>query len=145
MKINKKRNSATMDTIIGEHTTFRGNAESDSSIKVLGRVEGDIKAAGDVIVLVNAVVVGDIWAENLVIAGMVTGNVHVNNNLHLESTARLKGDMEVHSFVTDEGAVFEGNCKMIDSVYDEKSDKSNQPDFKHSKPVNEIIEEKEDL
>lgn len=142
MKIKKKRNPAAMDTIIGEHTTFRGNAESDSSIKVIGRVEGDIKAAGDVIVLVNAVVVGDIWAENLVIAGSVTGNVHVNNNLHLESTARLKGDMEVHSFVTDEGAVFEGNCKMIDSVQDEKSKK---PDFKHSKPVSKIIEEKEDL
>lgn len=142
MKIKKKRNPAAMDTIIGEHTTFRGNAESDSSIKVIGRVEGDIKAAGDVIVLVNAVVVGDIWAENLVIAGSVTGNVHVNNNLHLESTARLKGDMEVHSFVTDEGAVFEGNCKMIDSVQDEKS---KNPDFKHSKPVSKIIEEKEDL
>lgn len=138
----KKRNPAAMDTIIGEHTTFRGNAESDSSIKVIGRVEGDIKAAGDVIILVNAVVVGNIWAENLVVAGMVTGNVHANNNLHLESTARLKGDMEVHSFVTDEGAVFEGNCKMIESVPDEKNV---HLDFKHSKPVNKIIEEKEDL
>lgn len=107
----KKRNSASMDTIIGEHTTIKGNLESTSSIKVIGRVEGDIKAAGDAIILVNAVVVGDIWAENLVIAGIVTGNVHVKNNLHLESTARLKGDMEVHSFVTDEGAVFKEAVK----------------------------------
>ncbi|NLY19478.1 MAG: polymer-forming cytoskeletal protein [Clostridiaceae bacterium] len=141
----KKRTPSAMDTIIGEHTIIRGNTESDSSIKVIGRVEGDIKAAGDVIILVNAVVVGDIWAENLVIAGTVTGNVHVNNNLHLESTARLKGDMEVHSFVTDEGAVFEGNCRMIESVPSEKGEKNKHLNFKHSKPVDKIIEEKEDL
>lgn len=140
----KKRNSASMDTIIGEHTTIKGNAESTSSIKVIGRVEGDINAAGDAIILVNAVVVGDIWAENLVIAGIVTGNVHVKNNLHLESTARLKGDMEVHSFVTDEGAVFEGNCKMIESVSDEKGGRNKNLDFKHSKPVEKVIEDKED-
>ena len=140
----KKRNSASMDTIIGEHTTIKGNVESTSSIKVIGRVEGDIKAAGDAIILVNAVVVGDIWAENLVIAGIVTGNVHVKNNLHLESTARLKGDMEVHSFVTDEGAVFEGSCKMLESVSDDKNGRNKHLDFKHSKPVDKVIEEKED-
>lgn len=140
----KKRNPAAMDTIIGEHTTFKGNAESDSSIKVIGRVEGDIKAAGDVIILVNAVITGNIWAENLVIAGMVTGNVHIKNNLRLEPTARLKGDMEVHSFVTDEGAVFEGNCKMIESISEAKSESNKYMDFKHSKPANTIIEEKED-
>jgi len=141
----KKRNSASMDTIIGEHTTIKGNLESTSSIKVIGRVEGDIKAAGDAIILVNAVVVGDIWAENLVVAGIVTGNVHVKNNLHLESTARLTGDMEVHSFVTDEGAIFEGNCIMIESSSDEKDSRNKHLDFKHSKPVNKVIEEKEDI
>jgi cytoskeletal protein CcmA (bactofilin family) len=38
----KKRNSALMDTIIGENTTIKGDLESDSSIKVTGRVDGNI-------------------------------------------------------------------------------------------------------
>ena len=140
----KRRNPAAMDTIIGEHTTVRGNLESDSSVKVVGRVEGDIKASGDVMILVNAVVVGSIWADNLIIAGTVNGNVHVKNNLHLESTARLKGDMEVHSFVTDEGAVFEGNCKMLELPADETNDNKRKIDFKLNKPSNSVVEQKED-
>lgn len=141
----RRLNPASMDTIIGEYTTIRGNTESDSSIKVIGRVEGDIKASGDVIILENAVVVGNIWAENLVVAGTITGNVYVKNNLHLESSARLQGDMEVHSFVTDQGAVFEGNCKMADTAPQDKSSGKKSLNFKQSKPTDKIIEEKEDI
>lgn len=140
----KKRNSALMDTIIGENTTIKGDIESDSSIKITGRVEGDIKASGDVIVLINATITGSVWAENLILAGTINGDVHVKNNLHLESTARLIGDMEVHSFVTDEGAVFEGNCKMIEKpVLDETNIKKKKADFRYSKPKNTVVDEEE--
>lgn len=139
----KKRNTAVMDTIVGEHTTFTGNIESDGSVKVEGRVEGDIKAEGDITILVNAVVVGNIWCENLILAGSVNGNIHAKSNLHLESTARLKGDVEIHSLVTDEGAIFEGNCKMVEPPSDEGKDKKKKLDFKRSKPNNAIVDEKE--
>lgn len=139
----KRKNPAVMDTIIGEQTTLKGNLESDSSIKVIGRVEGDIKASGDVVILVNAVVVGNIWAENLIIAGTVNGNINVKGNLHLESQARLKGDMVVHSFVTDEGAVFEGNCRMTETPADNTASKKSRLDFKRSKPVGTVIDDEE--
>lgn len=131
-----------MDTIIGENTTITGSLESDSSIKVMGRVEGDIKASGDVIILANAVIKGDIWAENLTVAGTINGNTHVKGILRLESTARVKGDMELHSLVTDEGAIFEGNCKMAEVVASEP-DKKKKLDFRHSKPTSMVVEEKE--
>lgn len=138
------KNAVAMDTIIGENSTITGNIESDSSIKVMGRVDGSIKAAGDVMILLNAVINGDIWAENLTIAGTVKGNLHVKNNLHLESTARVRGDMELHSLVTDEGAIFEGNCKMSDLTADTSGDKKKKFEFKRSKPTDEVVEEKED-
>jgi len=139
----KKQNNTVMDTIIGEHTTIIGNIESDGSVKVEGRVEGDIKAAGDVTTLVNAVIIGNIWCENMILAGTVTGNIYTKNNLHLESTARLKGDVEIHSLVTDEGAVFEGSCKMTAAPSDEDKNIKKKFDFKRSKPNNNIVEEKE--
>lgn len=139
----KKRNIPTMDTIIGEHTTVIGSMESDSSIKICGRIEGDITSKGDVVVLENAVVKGDIRAENLIIAGTVNGNLYVNNTLHLEATARVKGDMELHSFITDEGAFFEGNCKMTGLSPNEDSNKKRNLEFKYSKPTSMVVEEKE--
>ena len=69
----RMKSTAAMDTIIGENTTLIGSVESDSSLKIIGRVEGDIKASGDVIVLENAVIKGDIRAQNLTIAGTVKG------------------------------------------------------------------------
>lgn len=33
-----------MDTVIGEYTTFVGNVDSEGSLKILGKVEGDVKA-----------------------------------------------------------------------------------------------------
>ncbi len=140
----KKRTPAAMDTIIGEYTTIKGDLESESSVKVVGRVDGNIKASGDVIVLVNASISGNIWADNLIVAGTINGDVHVKNNLHLESTARLKGDMEVHSFVTDEGAVFEGNCKMVEIPDDDMDGKKKRTDFKRSRPKDSVIDEKEE-
>ncbi len=139
----KKRNTAVMDTIIGEHSTVTGSIESDGSVKVEGRIEGDIKVAGDVIVLVNAVITGNSWCENMILAGTVNGNIYAKNNLHLESTARLKGDVEIHSLVTDEGAVFEGACKMVDPTPDDDKNRKKRLDFKKSKPINNVIEEKE--
>lgn len=139
-----KQNTGIMDTVIGENTTFTGNIESDGSIKIEGRVEGDIKAAGDISLLVNAVVTGNIWCENMVVAGTVNGNIYAKNNLHLESTARIKGDIEVHSFVTDAGAYFEGNCKMIDQLPDDDKNKKKKFEFKKSNPTKNIVEEKEE-
>ncbi|NLN66513.1 MAG: polymer-forming cytoskeletal protein [Clostridiaceae bacterium] len=139
----RMKSTAAMDTIIGENTTLIGSVESDSSLKIIGRVEGDIKASGDVIVLENAVIKGDIRAQNLTIAGTVNGNLHVKNNLHLESTARVCGDMELHSFVTDEGAVFEGNCKMIDLTSNDAADSKRKLEFRESKPISKVVEEEE--
>ncbi len=111
---NKKKAPLAMDTVLGEYTNFVGNIESEGSIKVLGRVEGDIKANGDVYIEPTATVNGNIYGSNVYISGTIHGNVLSKGLLHLMSQARLIGDIEVNSIVTDEGAIFQGNCKMID-------------------------------
>ncbi|HHY63698.1 MAG TPA: polymer-forming cytoskeletal protein [Clostridiaceae bacterium] len=110
----KKKAPLAMDTVLGEFTSFVGNIESEGSVKVLGRVEGDIKAGGDIYVEPTATVNGNIYGSNVYISGTIHGNVLSKGLLHLMSQARLIGDIEVNSIVTDEGAIFQGNCKMID-------------------------------
>jgi cytoskeletal protein CcmA (bactofilin family) len=111
---NKKHNPATMDTVLGEYSTFHGNVETEGSIKVLGKVEGDIKAGGDVYIEPSSVVTGNIFGSNIFLSGRVKGNILSKGILHLQSQARLYGDIEVTSIVTDEGAIFQGNCRMIE-------------------------------
>ncbi len=112
---NKKNSPAALDTVLGEFTSFVGNIESEGSVKIVGKVEGDIKAGGDVYVESTAVITGNIYGGNVYISGSINGNILTKGILHLQTQARLYGDIEVASIVTDEGAIFHGNCRMIDS------------------------------
>lgn len=121
----KKKAPLAVDTLLGEHTVFTGNIESEGSMKILGKVTGDIRANGDVHVEASAHIQGHIFGAGVYIAGRVDGNVTARGLLHLQSTARLFGDIEVSSMVTDEGAVLQGNCRMVESpAVLEKSGKS---------------------
>lgn len=99
----KKSTPPAVDTLVGEHTAFTGNIETEGSVKILGKVEGDIRANGDVHLEASARIQGQIFGASIFIAGRVDGNVTAKALLHLQSTARLFGDIEVGSMVTDEG------------------------------------------
>ena len=110
----QKNTPLAMDTVLGEFTTFTGNIESEGSIKVLGKVEGDVKASGDVYIEHTSSVIGNIYGSKVYISGYIKGNVLAKGILHLMTQAKLYGDIEVNSIVTDEGAIFQGNCRMIE-------------------------------
>lgn len=110
----QKNTPLAMDTVLGEFTSFSGNIESEGSIKVLGKVEGDVKASGDVYIEPTSTVTGNIYGSNVYISGYIKGNVLAKGILHLMTQAKLYGDIEVNSIVTDEGAIFQGNCRMIE-------------------------------
>jgi len=111
---NKKNTPLAMDTVLGEYTTFTGNIESEGSVKILGKVEGDIKASGDVYIETTSSVTGNVYGSNVYISGYIKGNVLAKGIIHIMAQARLYGDIEVSGIVTDEGAIFQGNCKMVD-------------------------------
>lgn len=120
---NKKNTPLAMDTVIGEFTSFVGNIESEGSIKVLGKVEGDIRAGGDIYVEPTASISGNLYCSNAYISGTIKGNILSKGILHLMAQARLYGDIEITSLVTDEGAIFQGSCRMIEvKPEEEKSD-----------------------
>lgn len=102
------------DTLIGESTVFEGNIQSENTIRVDGRIDGDIKAGGSVFVGNNAIVKGNITAKDIYISGQVEGNITSNGILKLSATAKLYGDIQVYSFVADEGGIFQGKCSMLE-------------------------------
>lgn len=118
----KKDTPLAMDTVLGEFTTFTGNIESEGSVKILGKVEGDIKASGDVYIEPTASVTGNTYGSNVYISGYIKGNVLSKGILHIMTQAKLYGDIEVNSIVTDEGAIFQGNCRMIEVNSEEAVD-----------------------
>lgn len=119
----KSFSAETVDTLIGQYSVFNGDIESEGTIKIEGKLNGNVVSGSDVYISEPAVIKGNITARNIYLSGNIDGNITAKGILHLLSTSKLSGDIEVHSFVADEGSIFRGNCKMRDvtDAIDEKA------------------------
>ncbi|WHX48189.1 polymer-forming cytoskeletal protein [Paenibacillus woosongensis] len=102
----------TTDTLVGEGSSFEGNIKSDASIRIEGKVTGDIECKGDVTIGEKGQVQSNISARNVIIAGTVTGDIQTKSKLSITSTGKLFGNIEVASLSIEEGSVFEGSSRM---------------------------------
>ena len=51
-------------------------------------------------------------AENIVVAGVVEGNMQIREKVNVEPTGEIYGDITTKSLLIDEESVFQGNCYM---------------------------------
>jgi len=126
---------ATFDTLVGANTEIHGDISSKGIIRIDGKVTGNITVQGDISVGEDAYIKGDLTASNIQVAGSLEGNVFSSGILNLLTTSKLIGDIQVKSFICEDGSVFEGNCKMIDSQTAKSLLK--KKDFKKSTPIGE--------
>ncbi len=105
--------SGSFDTIVGINSIFEGNIQTEGTIRIDGRIIGDLRINGDVYVGKDASISGNIYANNVYISGKVEGNIEAKGVLKVHASAKLCGDIAVHSLVTEEGSLFEGKCKML--------------------------------
>ncbi len=140
-----------VDTLLGVNANLEGNIHSLGTVRVDGKVKGDLIIEGDVYIGESSVVTGNIHADNIYISGTVEGNIRTAGMLKLLSTAKLYGDIEIASFVSDEGGIFQGKCCMVtdNNISPESpagtSSKKNPTgkDYKKSTLLDQIYEEKE--
>jgi cytoskeletal protein CcmA (bactofilin family) len=141
---NKQTNfaKATFDTLIGANTELNGDITSKGIIRIDGKVTGNVSIQGDVFIGENACIKGNVVASNIHVAGIIEGNISTSGILKLLASSKLIGDIQVKSFVCEEGSVFEGKCKMLEAPGD-KTFIGKKKDFKKSSAI--IIDsEKED-
>ncbi|MFZ5353008.1 MAG: bactofilin family protein [Bacillota bacterium] len=100
-----------IDTLIGKNTTFEGTVKAEGTVRVDGSIIGELIITGNLIMGEGSTIKGNITADNAYISGIVEGNITAGSQLHMTSTAKVKGDITVKNVVVDEGAVFIGNCK----------------------------------
>lgn len=110
-----KQPNATVSTqinMIGEGTVFEGTLKSESDVRISGRVEGTLEIKGKVIVAQEGNVEGEIKAASLDVAGRVNGEIDVEERVVLKSSAVIEGNIQTARLVMEEGAEFNGTCRM---------------------------------
>jgi len=85
------------------------------NLRINGKFEGNLTTKGNLIIGKSAEVKADILGENITIAGSVKGKIKATSMLQFTSTAMVIGDIAVSRLSIEEGAVFNGKCKMLEN------------------------------
>ena len=114
-KMKKKEKSAPrgdLNAFLGEGTTFKGNLTFEGTVRVDGKLTGEIFTKDTLVIGSSAEVQADIHAGSLVVSGTVKGNITAEKKVELHASAQLYGNISTPSLVIAEGVVFEGSCTM---------------------------------
>ena len=116
MKLSFSRNGTTPEapspagySVLDARMFVRGDLATDGTIRVDGRLEGNIVRSDIVVIGANASVVGNIVAREVVVAGSVEGNITAESRVELDSAAMVIGDILAGSILTHEGAQIRGS------------------------------------
>lgn len=107
--------SSGADTIIGTGVKVKGNLASDGDIMIDGTLSGEIKAAGNVTLGVNAVVKADITAHSVTVAGKLQGDIKAETEAGLTESCQVKGTITAATVSILPGAVFIGSVVMTET------------------------------
>ena len=100
------------DTLIGKETVLEGKVESEASLRIEGKVKGNVHCEGDCTVGEQGEIEADIHAHSVIIAGKVKGNVYAKEKLHVLSSGKLEGNISAARLIMEEGALFNGQSDM---------------------------------
>jgi cytoskeletal protein CcmA (bactofilin family) len=101
-----------LNAFLGEGTSFKGTLTFEGTVRIDGRLEGEIFTKDTLVVGEGALVTASIHAGVVVISGTVRGNITAERKVDIHASGRLYGNISTPSLVIEEGVVFEGNCTM---------------------------------
>ena len=125
--------SETGDIIafVGEEVTFKGVIRYQGTVRVDGRLEGEIYTDGNLIIGQKAIITAKIQAGTITCQGRITGDVEAKTQVRLLNPAVFDGSITTPSISIDQGVLFNGTCHMP---------KKGEPKAKDAKLVIEIVE-----
>ena len=99
---------------VGNGTTLTGEANFKGMLRVDGHLSGQVRSEGGTLIVGNnGQVDADIEVAIATIHGAVNGDITASQRLELGRAAKVKGNITTPSLVIEQGAVFEGSCRMF--------------------------------
>ena len=116
----KKTDEQTEDKSIEINAQMEGTLsfKDPVNLKINGNFKGSLDTKGTLTIGNTGLVEANIDGDNIVIAGKVTGDISANKMLVLMPTAVLRGNITTPKLNIVEGAIFQGNCQMIEGLLD---------------------------
>jgi len=104
----------TLSGFVGSGTVVTGESTFKAMMRVDGHLSGRISSTtGTLIVGANGKVDANIEVAVAIIHGTINGDIIATQRLELGRAAKVTGNVQTPSLVIEQGAIFEGTCKMM--------------------------------
>jgi cytoskeletal protein CcmA (bactofilin family) len=114
------------ESIVGPGLVIEGKLEGNGSIRLAGRVKGQVAINGDVTVDPDGTIEGDVKAHRVQIAGRATANILAASAVEVTGSASVVGDVQAPTVQVSAGAKIRGS--VISGWTDtDLQDQSNNP------------------
>ncbi len=97
---------------VGEEVSFKGTIKYQGTVRVDGKLEGEIYTDGNLIIGQKAVLSAKIEAGTVICQGQITGEILAKNRVKLLTPAVFDGSIATPLLHMDEGVMFNGTCNM---------------------------------
>jgi cytoskeletal protein CcmA (bactofilin family) len=113
----------TLTGFVGNGTTLTGEANFKGMLRVDGGLSGRVSSAdGTLIVSTNGRVDANVEVAVAQIFGTVNGDITATKRIEMGRVAKVTGNIQTPALVIEQGALFEGSCRMVQLK--EQSEKS---------------------
>jgi cytoskeletal protein CcmA (bactofilin family) len=120
----------TLSGFVGGGTVLTGEANFKAMMRVDGHLSGRVSStSGTLIVGANGKVDANIEVAVAVIHGTINGDIIATQRLELGRAAKVNGNIQTPSLIIEQGAVFEGSCKMLQMAAADKTKKKSLDDL----------------
>ncbi len=104
----------TLTGFVGNGTTLTGEANFKGMLRVDGGLSGRVASAdGTLIVSTNGRVDANVEVAVAQIFGTVNGDIIASKRIEMGRVAKVTGNIQTPALVIENGAVFEGSCRMV--------------------------------
>lgn len=108
---NSMKLPSSAQTMLSKNSVLKGDLDTAGDVLAEGKIEGGIISHDNVYVGKAAIITGDITARNVLISGVVEGNVNCEGAVSLLSSAKLFGNVWAKTFNTEDGSIFKGSLE----------------------------------
>ena len=103
-------------TVIAKGTTIEGKFACAENVRLDGAIHGEVKVDKRFVMGDGSYVQGNIHARDAAIKGRIKGDVNVKEALHLMESAVIEGNISARTMIVEEGARYNGSCKIGESA-----------------------------
>jgi cytoskeletal protein CcmA (bactofilin family) len=96
-------------SVVDAHLSIAGDISTDGIVRVDGRIDGTLHRAHTLIIGASGTVVGNIEAHEVVIGGVLTGDLVVSGRVEVQKTATVRGDIAAAAVALEEGGTVHGH------------------------------------